>query len=333
MKNNFIISILILALGLSSCRDDDDNGFDGTIPEFNFPRTTSFADSLSAYGIFDGNPADLIASSDFELIELNSVLFTDYAHKQRLVKVPTGAKIKNLGNGRLDFPNGSILTKTFYYWHDERDTSLGRNIVETRLLIKEGDRWNAATYVWNKEQDEAILKNDGLDRNLSWIGAEGQTKSTFYHIPSENECKACHQYNNAMTWIGPSVANLNRDVVRQGQSQNLLSYLQAQGKLEVFDPNTERAMADYKNTSTSLSERGRAYLAINCAHCHSPQAWEEPANRDFDFRYRQTYANTGIAAGKDKIERNMVEGEMPFIGTSLKHDEGIALLIEYLNNL
>ena len=96
---------------LGACNDGN---FDGEveIPDFNFPQTIVFEDSLSAYSIYEGNPSDLIPSEDFHLIELTSILFTDYAHKQRLVKVPEGTQMTRLSDGSIDFPNGSILVKT-----------------------------------------------------------------------------------------------------------------------------------------------------------------------------------------------------------------------------
>ena len=92
-------------------------------------------------------------------------------------------------------------------------------------------------------------------------------------------------------------------------------------------------MVDYNDLNASLSDRGRAYLAINCAHCHNPQAWNIPAEKNFDFRHEIPFELTGIQNGKDKISRNVLNQEMPFIGTTMMDEEGVALLIEYLNSL
>ena len=92
-------------------------------------------------------------------------------------------------------------------------------------------------------------------------------------------------------------------------------------------------MVDYNDLNASLSDRGRAYLAINCAHCHNPQAWNIPAAKNFDFRHEIPFELTGIQNGKDKISRNVLNQEMPFIGTTMMDEEGVDLLIEYLNSL
>lgn len=316
----------------SSCRKNDDD-VEVEIPDFNFQQTLSFKTSLSAYGIFDGTPADLLPSEDFELLELSSALFTDYAHKQRLIKIPEGTSITKSGDGSLDFPDGTILTKTFFYFNDERDTSLGKRIIETRLEIKESGTWNIATYLWNESQTDATLKLDGQDTPVSWINSQGNNRSTLYHVPTQNECMTCHQSNSTMSPIGPTLLNLNRTVKRDSIELNQLTHLQSIGLMEQFSITDISQMVDYNDKNASLSDRGRAYLAINCAHCHNPQAWDVPAEKDFDFRHEIPFELTGIQTGKDKLSRNVLNQEMPFIGTTMMDEEGVDLLIEYLNSL
>lgn len=183
MNRIFFFIIGIFFLTTSACDRLTFNGGEVQIPDFNFPKTMTFEQSLSAYDLFDATPADLIPGADVHLLELNSVLFSDYAHKQRLVKVPQGTQMARLSDGSIDFPEGTILTKTFYYYHDERDTSLGKRIIETRLLIKESDTWNVATYIWNQAQTDASLELNGLDSEVSWINEDGRNLSTMYHVP------------------------------------------------------------------------------------------------------------------------------------------------------
>ena len=317
---------------IASCRKNDDN-YEVQIPDFNFPQTISFESSLSAYNIFEGTPSNLIPSKDFELLELSSALFTDYAHKQRLVKIPEGTSISKLSNGSLDFPDGTILTKTFFYFNDERDTSLGKRIIETRLEIKESGTWNIATYLWNESQTDATLKLNGQDTPVSWINSQGNNRSTLYHVPTQNECMTCHQSNSTMSPIGPTLLNLNKTVNRNGTELNQLTHLQSLGLLEQFSVTDIPQMVDYKDLNASLSARGRAYLAINCAHCHNPSAWNIPAEKNFDFRFETSIQRSGIQSGKDRIKRNMVNGEMPLIGTTVLDEEGLALILEYIQNL
>ena len=328
-----VFAIVCILIVIASCRKNEFDDRKVEIPEFNFPQTISFESNLSAYNIFEGTPSNLVPSEGFEILELSSALFTDYAHKQRLVKVPEGTSITKIADGSLDFPDGAILTKTFFYFNDERDTSLGKRIIETRLEIKESGIWNIATYLWNESQTDATLKLEGHDTQVSWTNSQGNNLSTLYHVPTQNECMTCHQSNSTMSPIGPTLLNLNKTVNRNGVEINQLAHLQTLGLFEQFSVTDVPRMVDYKDLNASITERGRAYLAMNCAHCHNPKAWNIPAEKDFDFRHEIPFELTGIQNGKDKISRNIINQEMPFIGTTMMDEEGVSLLIEYLNSL
>lgn len=332
MKKNIAYIIGLILIVIISCRKEEG---DKTveIPDFSFPITVVFENSLSVYNIFQGNPTNLHPSNGFELLELSSVLFTDYSHKQRLVKIPIGTQMTKSSDGTINFPNGTILTKTFFYYNDERDTTLGKRIIETRLEIKENDVWNVATYIWNENQTDAVLKLDGLNTPISWIDEKGIARSTIYHIPTENECMTCHQSNSAMTPIGPTLRNLNRTVERNGSMLNQLTHLQNEGSLNSFPIDQVGHIVDYNNSNASLDERGRAYLAMNCAHCHNPKSWKRAAEREFDFRYEAPLNQAGIFYEEDKIKRAVQDQEMPLIGTTMLDEEGINLIIEFLDNL
>ncbi len=333
--NRVLICLLgWVALMIFSCQQGPDAPREEVvIPVFNFPRTVVFEQNLSAYGIFEGPAADLTPGEDFHLLELSAVLFTDYAHKQRLVKLPEGTQMVRREDGSIDFPNGTILTKTFFYYLDERNPNLGKRIIETRLLIKEEETWNVATYLWNQAQTEASLTINGLETELSWIAEDGTQLSTQYQVPSENDCKTCHQSNARMSPLGPSLRNLNRQVDRNGISLNQLSHLQDQGVLNDFEVSQIPQMVNYKDVAAPLEARGKAYLAMNCAHCHHPEAWEASAERDFDLRYETPIDQSGIIYEKEKIVEALVSGEMPFIGTTLLDQEGISLIMEFVESL
>jgi len=334
------VSLLSFAL-LESCTEGDDLELDGdgpggadvTIPDFNFPSSITFEQNLSAYNIYEGSAHDLLPASDYHLIELSSELFTDYSQKQRLVKVPEGERMTRNADGSLNFPDNTILVKTFYYYFDEREVNLGKRLIETRLMIKENNLWNIATYVWNAEQTEATLALNGLDTQVNWVSEEGINRSTLYRVPTENECIACHQSNSTTIPLGTTLRNLNRAIIRNNLNLNQIAHLQSVGAIDAFDINLVSQIADYNNTDESLVNRARAYMDMNCAHCHNPNAWEEPAEEDMDFRYETPYNQTGIAQESDEIAEMVADGEMPFIGTTVLDDEGVQLIIAYINSL
>ena len=92
-------------------------------------------------------------------------------------------------------------------------------------------------------------------------------------------------------------------------------------------------MVDYNDASAALEDRGRAYLTMNCAHCHNPGGWQKANEREFDFRYETPFSQTGISYEEEKIKRALDDREMPFIGTTMLDEEGVNLVKEYLDNL
>src|ERR1044072_1103682 len=110
---------------------------------------TTLMPRLSDYKIFAGDPAALIPGNGFQLYELATGLFTDYAEKQRLIKLPAGKTMLAVNEGLPQFPDSTILVKTFYYFNDKREPSKGKRLIETRLLVKDNGQWTAGTYVWN----------------------------------------------------------------------------------------------------------------------------------------------------------------------------------------
>lgn len=330
MNRTLVLVITTLISIVYSCGDNDGEVI---IPEFNLAQTVIFEQNLSSYHVFQGIMSDLIPSDDFKLLELSSTLFTDYAYKQRLVKVPSGMQMTRLNDNSIDFPDGTILTKTFFYFYDERDPCSGKKMIETRLLIKNNNTWNAATYIWNESQTDATLHINGLNIPISWINKYGLSRSTIYQVPSRNQCISCHQSNLRMKPLGTKLRNLNLNVERNGSTINQLIYLQNTGVLNKFSINQIDQIVNYNDLNASNSERGRAYLEMNCAHCHNPTGWELPASEGFDFRYETPLNQTGILGQQDNIITLISNGEMPFLGTTVIDDEGIELLIQYIESL
>ncbi|MCF0075803.1 hypothetical protein LZD49_35380 [Dyadobacter sp. CY261] len=130
-------------------------------------NTASLPTKLSDFRLYEGRPADLRPGKDYTEYELATTLFTDHAHKQRLIKLPARTKLFPSGDGLPDFPDSTILVKTFYYYVDNRDTAKGRHLLETRILVKDKSKWNVGTYVWNEAQTEAVLQTRGTDEKVT----------------------------------------------------------------------------------------------------------------------------------------------------------------------
>ncbi|MES2617394.1 MAG: hypothetical protein V4613_05920 [Bacteroidota bacterium] len=294
-------------------------------------KTTLRIQKLSEYGIYVGNPSDLIPSTDYKLYELSSQLFTDNAEKQRLIKLPIGTTMSVIDNGLLSFPEGTLIVKTFYYFNDKRNPTLGKKLIETRILeLKEG-KWIAGTYMWNDAQTDANLISTGLNKTINWIDNTGNGNVISYQIPSNLDCKTCHNSNKNVMPIGPKVHNLNFSVTRNNASVNQLIHLHNEGICDSINPDNYLSLPNYNNASKTLEERGRAYLEINCAHCHNDKGFASK------FRYRMNYEvdiNTSkIKEGKASIKYMMEKGDMPKIGTTVIDKAGLELIKKYLETL
>ena len=329
MEFKYLIFFLFLIPSCSKNNDDRVSEYTSIISQ----ETINFEEKLSQYKIFKGNPSELIPNDKFEVLELNSKLFTDYSYKQRLVSIPDEKTIEKTSNGELIFPDGTILTKTFFYPYDERDWSKGKKIIETRLEVKEKNTWNIATYVWNDEQTDAFLNMDGKKVSVNWINSDGNNQKIKYEVPSSNQCVLCHQSNLKVSPIGPTLKNLNLLVKRNGLNINQLSHLQSTGFLTDFSVENIGSITNYEDPNNTLDERFKSYLFINCAHCHNPKGWEESSKKPYDFRYETSINNMGIIGREDKLYRVVNNGRMPYLGTTIKHHEGVEIINEYIKYL
>ena len=237
-------------------------------------RTAAVPEKLSAYGFFAGDITRQQPAVGVVPYTLNTPLFSDYAEKLRFIKLPAGQSVAYTDTTVLSFPVGTTLIKTFYFPHDFRDPAKGRRLVETRLLVHQPGGWKAFDYVWNDEQTDALLEVAGDTKTVQYVDAQGTARQHAYVIPNLNQCKGCHNRNEVMTPIGPSVRQLNGDLTYGGdaKAENQLLHWQRTGMLAGMP-----ALADCPKTPVwnrpetgSLNDRARAWLDVNCAHCHNP---------------------------------------------------------------
>jgi len=297
----------------------------------NITNEIRFNPKLSNYGLFRGKMSLLEPAAGVEVLDISSPLFTDYAEKQRLIKLPKGKRMHAAGNGLPQFPEGTIIAKTFYYSHTQNNK---RRLIETRLLILKNGLWNGATYQWNPSQQEAVLIDKGASVPISFTSEDGKSRSITYRIPSQQDCGSCHRAANQLIPIGPKTRNLNIDVIRDGKTENQLVYLHEKGLLDYDKAGKFGEIPNYRNLSLPVAQRARAYFAMNCAHCHQPSGMA--GRLSLDLAYETDYEHTGIKFNKQNIlERIATMGEyhMPKMGTTIIDDEGVALIKRYIKSL
>jgi uncharacterized repeat protein (TIGR03806 family) len=284
---------------------------------------------LSAYTIFQGSPAKLAPAANFHLYELSAPLFSDYALKQRLIRLPKDSVLAWTGDGLPRFPDGTMLVKTFYYADPE--TAAKRRIVETRLLLLSKGKWIAGTYVWNAAQTDADLLQSPRDVPVRYRNENNAVEALAYHLPGPKECVTCHGFRDAIQPIGPELRNLNRKVIRNEKAVNQLVYLQEMGLLQVRSGAETGELAAYSDQQVDLEKRARAYLSINCAHCH--RVTGAAARTNLLLHTTIPLDKTGILEKRERILQQMETGRMPKLGTTVVHHAGMELIRAYLQTL
>ena len=297
------------------------------------PVVPEFRPNLSELNLFSGNLGDLNISSKAFKYELNTQLFTDYAHKQRLIALPENTTLQYDGDGLPIFPDNTVIAKTFYYNVDERDLSLGRIIIETRVLIKINGLWETGDYKWNAAQNEATLDLNGSIVPVTWIDVEGTTNSSNYKIPSNTDCFTCHNTYDVTTPIGPKLRNMNFVVNGVNQLDNFINNQHLTG---VSSSSEVSSIVNWQDTSAPLEDRARSYFDINCAHCHIEGG--DCGNQSIlRLAYETSLNDSKIAERKVSISLRISEYNegfsMPYIGTTMIHSEGVELIRDYLDTL
>jgi uncharacterized repeat protein (TIGR03806 family) len=323
-------------------------------------QSTSFnrKDKLSEYSFFKGRLSDLNPSSDVIPYDLNTPLFSNYAEKLRFIQLPKGTQANYNDSIAFEFPEGTILIKNFYYLNDFRKPEKGRKIMETRLLVNTSKGWEAFPYIWNDEQTEGFYDVSGDTKAISYIDEKGKRITTSYVIPNKNQCKGCHIRADRMMPIGPTARNLNRDYTYADKKENQLLHWSSLGLITDIHQSSIPKIPVWNDPKTgSLNDRARAYLDVNCGHCHSRVG---PANTSGLFLdlYEKDASHFGVlkspvAAGRGSgdLPFDIVPGNpgksilifrmktidpgiaMPEIGREQIHKEGVELMEEWIRNL
>lgn len=302
------------------------------------------AATLADYGLFTDVTANA-PSNRVQAYDLVNPLFTDYAAKQRFVYIPKGKTAKYDAVNALDFPVGTVLIKTFGYAPDMRTPDEGAYKVETRLLIHKENGWVAAPYVWNKQQTEAKYAPIGARLQIKTSSPDGEKLDFSYAVPNANQCKTCHQSGHDIEPIGPKIRNLNhKGQLETWDAKGLINALAAE--LPTVPP--------VHDATFPLEARARAYLDINCAHCHKPDGsasnsglmleWGETNQTRIGIGKHPTAAGRGAGGlltvitptnpDTSILTYRMQSTEpgiaMPELGRTLAHKEGVELIRKWI---
>jgi uncharacterized repeat protein (TIGR03806 family) len=306
---------------------------------------------LSDYELFEDAIAQIPNKNVYPYI-LHSALFSDYADKHRFVYVPKGKKAKFVPNEVYDFPVGSALVKTFSY---PQALNGNRMLLETRLLLYQESGWMAHTYVWNKDQTEAYLKVTGHTHEAMTYFVDGEKKYIDYRVPNQNQCKECHLKSDVIMPIGPKSRNLNFSIQFQEKVANQISYWMEKEIVESHMPLD--LIVNWSDEAAPLYAKARAYLDINCGHCHMPGGSADTTGLNLNLTETENRKigiyKKPVAAGRasEGMKFSIVPGKpeesillhrmdsldpgvmMPESGRKLTHSEGVALINDWIISL
>ena len=325
---------------------------------------------LSEWGLFELSDESLTPTKFNMVYRPANQLFSDYAQKLRTIWIPKGLQAQLVGD-KLNYPVGTIVSKTFFYPTDSsghlqrkeevitESIDLSTNqLIETRLLVKRASGWEAFPYVWNIEGTEAFLRVAGTSKPLKLKSQTGNLEFVYF-VPNENQCAGCHVTEHPKGEMHPlgAVANqLSASLTYPDDANSSqLGEMVSRGWLDSDDG--IQAPPSWLDPSEALADRALAYLSMNCGHCHNPNGAADTSNLILTGQHEQL-VNMGVckppvAAGGGAGDRlySIVPGQpadsiliyrmqsakpdemMPELGRALVHERGVALISQWIESL
>lgn len=235
-------------------------------------QPSDFPRKLSETGLF-ASVTDQAPQPGVIPYEINAEPWTDHATAQRFVAVPGDATIQPTKKA-WTFPTGSVLAKTLSLEMQVGEPA-SKRYVETQILHYDGIDWQPYTYAWNDQQTDAMLVESDGDQKTFEIAdptAPGGVRWQSWRFAGRAECQRCHN-----SWSGPPLGfnppQLNRSTSLLGATADQLDALQEIGLIEKsIDEKDRGQLADPYDSTAAIDPRARAYLHVNCAHCHRQHA-------------------------------------------------------------
>lgn len=302
------------------------------------PPVDTFPRLLSQTGCFQ--PSDpRVPVAAMIPFEVNAPLWSDGAQKERFFAIPDGTTITVTASGDFDFPNGTVLAKTF---------RLGGKRIETRLFMRHlTGTWAGYTYEWNDAETEATLLPGSKARVVG---------TQTWNYPSRSQCLQCHTAIAGRA-LGPELGQLNRDLTyaATGRTRNQLETLAALGYFSAPLPGPVNTLQRYEPPvgTGPVEARARAYLHGNCAGCHQQGAGQGPADWRYSLAFKDTNTcnvapqagDLGITGAKlivpgspstsivSRRIHSLNAFRMPPTGTVLEDVQGTALVDQWISSL
>ena len=258
----------------------------------------------------------------------------------------------------FEFPEGSALIKSFSFPADFRSPTEAVRHIETRVMLKHEDGWHAWAYLWNADQTDAELKIAGARVDIESIDADGAELAFSYSVPNKNQCKACHAMSGEIVPLGPKARNLNYEFAYADGDANQLQRWHQEGLIEGLpDTGSIVSVPDWRDDDADIDARARAWLDVNCAHCHRREGpasnsglyltWNEPSGPALGINKRPVAAGRGSGGRQFDIKPGDPDGSilnyrvesvepgimMPELGRALEDRAAAQLLRDWVESL
>lgn len=318
---------------------------------------TVFPRKLSETGLFASVAEHRLLPSVIPY-SVNVQLWSDGAHKERWLAVPGEEKIDYTTTRGWNFPNGSVLVKSFALEKVSGQPET-RRWIETRLMVRQQNEWVGYSYRWNEEQTDAELLGSGsvdVEFEIQDPAAEGGVRKQTWHYPSRAECMVCH--SRAVNYVlGLSENQMNREHDYGSEKFNQIQMLSELGMFTKPLPKPVEELtrlSDPFDPALDLKQRAASYLHANCSNCHveagggnaqfsveidaKPEQAKlidvKPVHTTFDLQDARL-----VAPGSP--ERSLLfhrmqrrgHGQMPPLGTSLVDKPAVDLIREWILQL
>jgi uncharacterized repeat protein (TIGR03806 family) len=312
--------------------------------------------------------------------DLSVPLFTDYASKYRFIFMPPGCSAKYIENEVFEFPVGTTLVKSFAMPTNTANRGIeNEDLIETRLLVKRTTGWVTLPYIWNTNKTDAtLLVGSGTLASRTFdktVTHNGVTSDFTYTVPTNSNCGTCHAIsddNESTAYkipIGPKARYLNKNYdFSDGSKNQLTKWVEEQFLAESTLPSLENvdlipSLDDSSDigamTSSELETASKAWLDINCAHCHRSDPNGDASNTNMHVEWNRNFATDASSHGVCQIpvsfsvtgvdydiepgdaessavivRMKMTDGQlMPKLGRTLVHAEGVELISTWINSM
>ena len=345
------------------------------------PTHAQFPRKLSETGIFESVAEHRVAAGVIPF-SINAEQWSDYAVAQRHLAIPgrgaiglhsRATKIAGRQGSRImDFPAEAVLIKTLSLDLIQGDPASRRRL-ETQVLHYDGWDWRGYTYEWNNEQtDASLVEAGGKSRTLHVKDSQapGGKREQTWLFASRMDCIRCHNPWSEYT-LAFNIPQLNRSHDYGSASDNQIRTLKHIGVFADVanepDPSDPAAkaeppkppeklprLADPRDHTADLNLRGRAYLHVNCAHCHrfngggSAHIYLQhdlPLEKIKAVGLRPTQGTLGIRDARilapgDPYRSVLLfrlaksgPGHMPHLGSKIVDDRGVQLIHDWIASL